>query len=467
MRFHYSSQSIIIVLSQKSMNSRLPPYLSFPIILQIFMNHDDRDDRSRKEGREIRQSINMFRKPKKRPLALRSTSSTPTMATPNHDGDDAGQVGYDEVKQVFKNVDGDGDGSNSDNNANVEEDATSHLLKQLRNERLEKIANKSSSLMTTCQSQHSNKRKKPNNNKNINNSNWMHQFKSNDGEGNDGTTTASSARDMATRTAEYHPHASSKTTTNKTTSSNSTTSSTSSTINPSHATAQQINSATLSSHQAPRSKFLAGPLRASTFVRTTVRFDYQPDICKDYKETGFCGFGDTCIYLHDRGETKSGWEMEQEYEDNKKRESQKREKEMERFMEGMMCGEIGTGEGGGGSNKNKNNNNNNNNNNNDDNNTGFIDDGLPYACHICRGAFTNPIVTSCQHYFCEECLLARIRGSSGQEGTSSTCPICQKDTNGVLNHPRKLEAKKRRLVGRDGTWDQYYEVGRKRQRGGG
>lgn len=33
----------------------------------------------------------------------------------------------------------------------------------------------------------------------------------------------------------------------------------------------------------------AGPLRASTNVRMTVRFDYQPDICKDYKETGYCG----------------------------------------------------------------------------------------------------------------------------------------------------------------------------------
>lgn len=22
-----------------------------------------------------------------------------------------------------------------------------------------------------------------------------------------------------------------------------------------------------------------------------MRWDYQPDICKDYKETGFCGFG--------------------------------------------------------------------------------------------------------------------------------------------------------------------------------
>ena len=34
-----------------------------------------------------------------------------------------------------------------------------------------------------------------------------------------------------------------------------------------------------------------GPVRAPANLRATVRWDYQPDICKDYKETGFCGFG--------------------------------------------------------------------------------------------------------------------------------------------------------------------------------
>ena len=34
-----------------------------------------------------------------------------------------------------------------------------------------------------------------------------------------------------------------------------------------------------------------GPLRAPAHLRATVRWDYQPDICKDYKETGMCGFG--------------------------------------------------------------------------------------------------------------------------------------------------------------------------------
>ncbi|PIO52371.1 hypothetical protein TELCIR_26323 [Teladorsagia circumcincta] len=37
-----------------------------------------------------------------------------------------------------------------------------------------------------------------------------------------------------------------------------------------------------------------GPIRAPQFLRQTVRWDYAPDICKDYKETGFCTFGGEC-----------------------------------------------------------------------------------------------------------------------------------------------------------------------------
>uniref|UniRef100_A0A1I7XSW5 RING-type domain-containing protein n=1 Tax=Heterorhabditis bacteriophora TaxID=37862 RepID=A0A1I7XSW5_HETBA len=32
-------------------------------------------------------------------------------------------------------------------------------------------------------------------------------------------------------------------------------------------------------------------MRAPQFLRQTVRWDFAPDICKDYKETGFCTFG--------------------------------------------------------------------------------------------------------------------------------------------------------------------------------
>lgn len=34
-----------------------------------------------------------------------------------------------------------------------------------------------------------------------------------------------------------------------------------------------------------------GPIRPSVFFRPSFRMDYQPDVCKDYKETGFCGYG--------------------------------------------------------------------------------------------------------------------------------------------------------------------------------
>ena len=32
--------------------------------------------------------------------------------------------------------------------------------------------------------------------------------------------------------------------------------------------------------------YILGPVRAPAHLRVSVRWDYQPDICKDYKETG-------------------------------------------------------------------------------------------------------------------------------------------------------------------------------------
>ena len=61
-------------------------------------------------------------------------------------------------------------------------------------------------------------------------------------------------------------------------------------------------------------KAATGPQRAPAHLRATVRWDYAPDICKDYKETGFCGFGDSCKFMHDRGDYKFGWQLEREQE---------------------------------------------------------------------------------------------------------------------------------------------------------
>jgi RING finger protein 113A len=176
-----------------------------------------------------------------------------------------------------------------------------------------------------------------------------------------------------------------------------------------------------------RNKFLAGPIKASAFVRTTSRFDYQPDICKDYKDTGFCGFGDTCIYLHDRGDSLSGWQLEQQWEEQKKKEAAQRELDL--FSGHGDAAKFDA----------------------------LPDDGLPFACYLCREAFTDPAVTTCGHYFCEKCIMDFTR-----QHDKGTCPICKKDTHGVFNQPTKLIAKKRRLIGASSSWLEFLEASKKK-----
>ena len=85
------------------------------------------------------------------------------------------------------------------------------------------------------------------------------------------------------------------------------------------------------------------------------------------------------------------------------------------------------------------------------------DDGIPYACHICREHFKDPVVTNCLHYFCESCIMNHVRT------LSEACPICNKDTGSVFNLPTKLIAKKRKVLGRaaaqeDDSWERYFQT---------
>uniref|UniRef100_A0A1B0CIF8 Ring finger protein n=2 Tax=Lutzomyia longipalpis TaxID=7200 RepID=A0A1B0CIF8_LUTLO len=138
-----------------------------------------------------------------------------------------------------------------------------------------------------------------------------------------------------------------------------------------------------------------GPIRAPSHLRSTVRWDYQPDICKDYKETGFCGFGDSCKFLHDRSDYKHGWQLE---------------------MEGS-CKRNDSGDE-------------------DDSKYEIHSDEeeLPFKCIICRESFTDPIVTKCKHYFCEKCALAHYK-------KTSRCYVCGNQTNGMFNPANQLIAK--------------------------
>lgn len=116
-----------------------------------------------------------------------------------------------------------------------------------------------------------------------------------------------------------------------------------------------------------------GPARATANIRASVRWDYAPDICKDYKETGFCGYGDSCKFLHDRSDYKHGWQIDGDVDGGRYASKDEDQKDIRSY-------EIDSDE---------------------------EEDALPFACFICKEPFTKPVVTKCKHYFCEKCALNR------------------------------------------------------------
>lgn len=197
---------------------------------------------------------------------------------------------------------------------------------------------------------------------------------------------------------------------------------------------------TLTAEKVTASKFTGtqGPLRAPSFLRATTTFDYQPSICKDYKETGFCGFGDSCKFLHDRSDYKSGAQMEKEWEEQQRLKKRKL-MELEQFAAAEQNNDkqndhdvAGDGDGVTDIRLLKKRMESSASNNEDDSleiKTG--EEELPFACFICREPFTDPVVTQCVHYFCRSCALERHK-------KTSRCAACDKPTFGIFNTARKL-----------------------------
>ncbi|KAJ3217285.1 hypothetical protein HDU67_008197 [Dinochytrium kinnereticum] len=163
--------------------------------------------------------------------------------------------------------------------------------------------------------------------------------------------------------------------------------------------------------QSNASKLRAGPLKGLSNVRISCRFDYQMDVCKDYKETGSCGFGDSCVFMHDRGDYKTGWQLEQEWEEQMKQKAKERDSAVNAEEDAIE--EVVE-----------------------------EDDDLPFSCPICNGDFKHPVVTKCSHYFCELCAIKH-------HAKSSKCFLCGFPTGGVFNAARdllsKIAQKKKRM----------------------
>jgi len=150
-----------------------------------------------------------------------------------------------------------------------------------------------------------------------------------------------------------------------------------------------------------------GPVKASTTIRTITVTDFAPDVCKDYKQTGFCGFGDSCKFLHAREDCKQGWQLDKEWENVTKGKK----------LAGTVVGNANRDAQAGV----------------EDEEESMLDD-IPFACIICREPYKNPVVTKCKHYFCEACALQRYR-TKGKKG----CAACGADTGGTFNVAKALK----------------------------
>ncbi|KXX82592.1 Pre-mRNA-splicing factor cwc-24 [Madurella mycetomatis] len=154
-----------------------------------------------------------------------------------------------------------------------------------------------------------------------------------------------------------------------------------------------------------------GPVKAPTNIRTITITDMAPDVCKDYKKTGFCGFGDNCKFLHAREDYAYGWQLDQEWEKvtkGKKVLAGTVVTSAERKATGKKDDEE------------------------DDEVEAAMLEKIPFACIICNGPYKSPIVTRCGHYFCEGCALKRYRKDPG-------CAACGAGTNGVFNAAKRLQ----------------------------
>ncbi|KAI4237815.1 MAG: hypothetical protein L6R40_005840 [Gallowayella cf. fulva] len=156
-----------------------------------------------------------------------------------------------------------------------------------------------------------------------------------------------------------------------------------------------------------------GPIKAPTNIRTITVTDFAPDVCKDYKQTGFCGFGDSCKFLHAREDYKQGWELDKDWENV----GTKGRKTVTTGGKNITAANRRKGEEE------------------EEDESGDEDkmlEGIPFACIICKKPYSNPIVTKCGHYFCEGCALQRYR-------KSPACAACGAGTGGVFNGAKGLK----------------------------
>ena len=131
--------------------------------------------------------------------------------------------------------------------------------------------------------------------------------------------------------------------------------------------------------------------RVKKHFKNPVDVDFNPSRCKDFHDSGYCSWGDSCIYAHDRTDYKRGWELDKEWEEQQKEAKNKQ-------INAFLSKQLGEDE----KNKQKEEN-----------------------CLLCEKKAVDAVYTECDHLFCEKCVLSRYK-------LDQKCPECGKALKGVF-----------------------------------
>lgn len=136
-----------------------------------------------------------------------------------------------------------------------------------------------------------------------------------------------------------------------------------------------------------------GPIAANTTVRSTIVTDYQPDVCKDYKQTGYCGYGDSCKFLHIRENYAAGWQLTDD--------TTAAATSLKASPKKLSFQPLG-----------------------DRSQPSKKEAVDPSKCGICKTTPTVPVKAKCGHIFCEACFLTHNKKNGG-------CAVCGEPTGGI------------------------------------
>ncbi|EDK43014.1 pre-mRNA splicing factor CWC24 [Lodderomyces elongisporus NRRL YB-4239] len=141
-------------------------------------------------------------------------------------------------------------------------------------------------------------------------------------------------------------------------------------------------------------------------IKVTTITDFQPDVCKDFLQTGYCGYGDTCKFLHVRDESRQKKTIIREWENvAKKGKYGSTLSTLAKYTPSLVQSLHQQQQ----------------------QQQVLVKDLQPFKCPICKKDYKNPIKTQCGHLACKLCFLDRYK-----KQRKVGCFICNKDVEGVM-----------------------------------